>query len=76
MDGLSEAQIGAILEEIMPEFRCVRACVCVCMCVYVCVCGLIGITLAFRGNDSMISLLFHLVDVDQGGTVNVIEYLT
>lgn len=28
----------------------------------------------FRGHANMLSLLFRLIDVDQGGTVNVIEY--
>ncbi len=28
----------------------------------------------FRGHGHMLSLLFRLIDVDQGGTVNVIEY--
>ena len=34
VDGLSEAHIGAILQEIMPEFRCkcVRVYVCVRLC--------------------------------------------
>jgi hypothetical protein len=47
VDGLSEVQIGLIIQSVIPRFH---------------------------GRSAMLSLLFRLIDVDGGGTVNVIEY--